>query len=158
MSAVISNCGMYRYQLRRNVQNYGFNACVVMVNPSTADAEADDATIRKVKGFAKGFQWANFTVVNLFAYRATDINELKTASEPIGPLNDGYILDASLRSDITLVAWGSTSKLPPRLRDRWRNVVSLLTNPYCLGVCADGHPKHPLMLGYATQMTRWIAP
>jgi hypothetical protein len=133
-----------------------------MVNPSTADANVDDATIRKIRGFAKGFHWSEFTVVNLFAYRATDVNELRTATDPIGPLNLGYILDALMCSNIVMVAWGSSGKLPHSLRDQWRAVAHLLRSldkpAYCLGTCADGHPKHPLMIGYATQLTQWFPP
>lgn len=162
MTATISPCGLYRYNLQRSVQKYGFNASVIMVNPSTADADVDDATIRKIKGFAKGFQWADFTVVNKFAYRATDVNELRTTTDPIGPLNDAFIIGALMHSNITVVAWGSLGKLPPALQQRWRTIheiASSMNRPlYCLGVCSDGHPKHPLMLGYATQLQLWEPP
>jgi len=161
MSAIISECGRYRYELRRSVQRHGFKACVIMVNPSTADAEIDDATIRKIKGFAKGFQWSEFIVVNLFAYRATDVNELRSVSDPIGELNNLYTIDAMMRSDIVMVAWGASAKLPTHLRKRYQFIVDSLAAmnkpAYCLGVCADGHPKHPLMIGYATQLERWNA-
>lgn len=161
-SATISPCGTYRYNLRRTIQSYGFNASVIMVNPSTADAETNDATIRKLIGFGKGFQWADFTVVNKFAYRATDVNELRGVSDPIGPLNDGYIMAALMQTNITVVAWGSLNKLPSSLWSRWRRICELaqqIDRPlYCLGTCADGHPKHPLMLGYATQLVKWEQP
>lgn len=161
-SATISSCGTYRYNLHRSVQSHGFNASVIMVNPSTADADTDDATIRKLKGFAKEFQWADFTVVNKFAYRATDVNELRDASDPVGPANDGYIMDALLRTNITVVAWGSLKKLPMPLWLRWRRIwemaQQLERSLYCLGTCADGHPKHPLMLGYATKLELWNHP
>src|SRR5882724_1884503 len=54
MSAVISNCGLYRYRLDRMLRDdHGPTVAFVMVNPSTADATQDDATIRKCIGFAK---------------------------------------------------------------------------------------------------------
>jgi len=160
--ATISPCGTYRYNLHRKVQDHGFKASVIMVNPSTADAETNDATIRKIIGFAKGFQWSEFTVVNKFAYRATDVNELRNATDPIGPANDGFIMSALMETQITLVAWGSLKKLPLPLWLRWRRIYAMarqIDRPlYCLGTCADGHPKHPLMLGYATQMEQWRPP
>jgi len=53
MSAVLSDCGKYRYLLERDISmlNRG-TVLFVMLNPSTADAENDDPTIRKCKGFA----------------------------------------------------------------------------------------------------------
>lgn len=161
-SAVISSCGQYRYTLRRTIQPHGFNACVIMVNPSTADATANDATIRKLMGFGKRFQWGEMTVVNKFAYRATDVKQLRVAAKPIGLLNDGHILEAMLLANIIVVAWGSLGKLPPALQQRWRSIVALagaLDKPlYCLGTCDDGHPKHPVMLSYANQLTIWEPP
>ena len=53
MSAVISDCGAYRYRLDRDVDPllggpvYAFFG----VNPSTADADIDVATVRKRRGF-----------------------------------------------------------------------------------------------------------
>lgn len=162
MTATISPCGMYRYTLHRNVQKYGFRVSVIMVNPSTADADNNDATIRKLIGFGKGLRWSEFTVVNKFAYRATDVNELRATDVPIGPMNDGYIAAAILQTDLTVVAWGRLNKLPLPLRCRWRTIVKIaraLNRPlYSFGVCDDGHPKHPVMPGYDTPLTLWEPP
>lgn len=162
MSATISPGGLYRFTLHRSIQKIGMRACVIMVNPSTADHTNDDATIRKLIGFGKRLQWSELTVVNKFAYRATNINELRDAEYPIGALNDGYIAAAMLDADIVVVAWGSLTKLPSKLRDRWRTIVtmarSLDRTLYCFGICEDGHPKHPVMLAYANQLIRWESP
>lgn len=159
MSATISQCGLYRYNLTRMIAPDGHKACVIMVNPSTAGHTENDATIRKVTGFGKIAGWSEFTVVNKFAYRATDVNDLKRVADPVGPLNDGYILSALMQADVVMVAWGSLGKLPPHLRGRWRQIVALIEacnkSPLCLGLCSDGHPKHPLMPGYSTALREW---
>lgn len=133
-----------------------------MVNPSTADASKNDQTIRKLMGFGKRFRWREITVVNKFAYRATDVNNLRIAVDPIGPSNDAHILEAMFKSDIIIVAWGSLAKLPPELRDRWRSIVGVATTLnkalYCLGTCDDGHPKHPVMIGYSNIVRLWEPP
>jgi hypothetical protein len=55
MSAIISACGTYRYELGRIIENGDKPVSVrkllfIMLNPSTADAELDDPTIRRCKG------------------------------------------------------------------------------------------------------------
>lgn len=162
MGAVLSPCGTYRYSLTRDIQPEGCRASVVMVNPSTADAIDDDPTIRKVVGFGKVNGWAHVTVVNKFAFRATDVNELRDADNPIGPFNDEWIMAALLQTDVTLVAWGRLTKLPIPLWRRWRRIKALadsINRPLlCLGVCGDGHPKHPLMPSYTTPVVPWEPP
>jgi hypothetical protein len=48
----LSDCGTYRYELWRRWAE-GPHVLFVMLNPSTADAVTDDATIRKCIGYAK---------------------------------------------------------------------------------------------------------
>lgn len=160
--AIISPCGTYRYRLERHwpkgADLYG-QTTVIMVNPSTADAEQNDATIRKLIGFGQ-HKWANIVVGNLFAYRATDVRELANATDPIGPENDEHLRAMIGEAYRLIFAWGPTAKLPKRLRTRWRaiwNVAQELgKEPLSIGKPAkDGHPCHPLMLPYSTQLQPW---
>lgn len=161
-SAIISDCGLFRYELEFVIGDTGPVASVLMVNPSKADGVIKDATVRKLDGFGARLGWSRYIVANKHAFRATDVNELKTAVDPVGPLNHGHLLSVMMRSDITVVAWGSLAKLPPHLRNNWRAVVDMarsLNRPlYCWGVCADGHPKHPVMIGYDNQLVEWNPP
>ena len=52
-SAVMSADGNYRYLLSRLLGPSPSLATFIMLNPSTADAEPDDPTIRRCIGFAK---------------------------------------------------------------------------------------------------------
>ena len=66
MSAVISDCQRYRYWLERD---RGERPLVfVMLNPSTADAEVDDPTIRRCRRFASDNGYTGIIVVNLYAF------------------------------------------------------------------------------------------
>lgn len=81
-SAKISVCGRYRYFLERVLPSGDGAMCFVMLNPSTADGEADDATIRRCIYFAGREGCKNLWVVNLFAFRATDPRELLKVDDP----------------------------------------------------------------------------
>lgn len=160
-SAVISECGHYRYRLERDGHGLDSTA-VIMVNPSTADADRDDATIRKLRGFGRRHAWGRIIVGNLFAYRATDVRELATASDPIGPENDDHLKRIVHSVPCVIFAWGPTAKLPRGLRERWRTVDTLVRaaghQPYCIaGPAQDGQPRHPLMLPYSAEIMPWAA-
>jgi hypothetical protein len=74
--AVISDCGRYRYLLRRTWDYKKPRALICMLNPSTADAKQDDATIRSCVRLLSSIGYGSFEVVNVFAHRATDPKEL----------------------------------------------------------------------------------
>lgn len=161
-SAIISDCGLYRYRLERHGLSGSGAVAWIMVNPSTADASADDATIRKVVGFSErlGAGWA--IVGNKFAYRATDVRELKTARYPVGPENTAHLARIMADAPTVIAAWGPLSKLPKHLRNRWRTVADIAGHVgvklMCFGVAQDGHPRHPLMLAYDTPLIEWKQP
>lgn len=161
-SAIISDCGLYRYRLERQSVGEG-QTTIIMVNPSTADATVNDATIRKLIGFGSRKGWGRIVVGNLFAYRATDVRELKAAYDPVGPDNDGHLLDMLREADRVVVAWGPVAKQPKHLRARYRRVremASMVSRPlYSIGAPAkDGHPCHPLMLPYTHELQPWTDP
>lgn len=107
MSAVISPCGNYRYLLTREYDPEGPLMTFIMLNPSTADAENDDSTIRKCRKFSDKQGCGRLAVVNLFAYRATKPEVLKKVSAPIGPDNMAHIIYAASQSDFIVCAWGT---------------------------------------------------
>lgn len=166
MSAVLSPCGLYRYRLERDLSAVcpgGMTVAWIMVNPSTADASTDDQTIRKVIGFSVRHRFARVIVGNVFAFRLTDIGELRrNPAKAVGPENDAHLVDILDEADTVIVAWGRLAKLPYALRGHWRAVpaVAAAANRplMCLGTAQDGHPLHPLTLGYDTPLIPWSPP
>lgn len=162
MSAIISQCGLYRYRLERRISAAPRIAAFIMVNPSTADAKQNDATIRKVIGFAERNGIGKVIVGNKFAFRATDINALRNTTDPVGPENDHHLIQIMQDADLHIVAWGPLAKLPPNLRTRWQEVVQIADHVgcrfLCLGTAKDQHPRHPLMLSYDTAISDWNLP
>jgi hypothetical protein len=160
MSAVLSPCGLYRYHLSRSIGMGDRRVTFVGVNPSTADAHVDDATVRKWVGFARRWGFDRIDVVNLFAFRATDVRQLAGEADPIGPLNDDYIDEHVQAADLVVPCWGNRSKLPVSLRHRVLDIDHLirtraLGQTKCLGFTGSGDPRHPLMLGYDTPLEAW---
>ena len=145
-SAEISACGKYRYHLRREWDLDLPRVAFIMLNPSTADDKKDDPTIRRCIEFAKAWGYGGIDVVNLFAYRATNPKELKKASNPIGPDNDGNLLAVANMADKVICAWGTNGEMFGR---SWRVIEKLRkegVTPLCLDKTKKGHPKHPLYL------------
>lgn len=161
MSAIISDCGLYRYTLARDVGMDGPRFLFLGVNPSTADATADDATVRKWVGFVKRWGGRSFSVGNAFAYRATDVRALASVEYPIGLYNDWHIMQMAVRADVIVPCWGNSDKVPPRLRSRFGFVLSMLQGAdkpiKCFGRTKSGDPMHPLMLSYSTPLQDWNA-
>jgi hypothetical protein len=134
----------YRYLLTRGPCEAREHVVFVMLNPSTADQTHDDATIRKVRGFADRLGFERLSVVNLFALRATEPARLYRARDPVGPGNDDAIRAAVADATLVIAAWGNHGAL----RDRAAEVLPLLPRFFHFGLTRLGQPRHPLYLPY----------
>lgn len=149
--AFISDSGLFRYWLERQ-WGPGPRLVFIMLNPSTADAMLDDATIRKCIGFAQRLGFDGILVLNLFAFRATKPANLKLAGWPVGNVNDWIIRDALVNADLfdikVVCAWGANA----RGHKRSAEVLALLracgVQPMALRRLNDGTPEHPLYIPY----------
>ncbi|WP_454056895.1 DUF1643 domain-containing protein [Cupriavidus sp. Marseille-Q8015] len=154
-SAVVSDCGAYRYHLAR-IWSDDKPMLFVMLNPSTADDREDDATIRKCVGFASRNGCGSIQVVNLFAYRTTYPPELKRAGYPVGPDNLATIertaKAVAARGGLIVCAWGSNARGLGMVVTVTQLLRGLGVKLHALDFLADGTPGHPLMLGYACQL------
>lgn len=156
-TADISDDGLYRYSLTRS---WGANpwATFIMLNPSTADGTEDDPTIRRCLGFARSWGLDGITVVNLFAYRATDPDDLaaahKAGVDVVGPENRTSILACTqLASGPIVAAWGAgPAALRQLIAQRVRTLPSGLQ---CLALTKAGGPRHPLYLPATATLTPW---
>ena len=148
---------IYRFRLWR-AWGDGPRLLVIGLNPSVADATADDPTIRRCISFARRWGFAGLEMRNLFAYRATDPRVMLRGSSPRGDGNTrGYIDAARAVTDLggaVLAAWGAHGRhqregdlLACRLIDVGIGVA-------CLGLTTAGQPRHPL---YVAGNTRPLA-
>lgn len=157
-TAKISDDGLYRYGLvRRWDPHESPFATFIMLNPSTADAERDDRTIRRCMGFARAWGMGGLHVLNLYAYRSTDPDLLWTVDDPVGPENDHHLTKHALahaNSGWPMVAgWGVNAK-----PDRVAEVLALPGMRHALkalGVTKSGAPRHPLYMPGDTLPIPW---
>lgn len=147
--ALFDETRAYRYSLYRQWASDGPTVCWIMLNPSTADAERLDPTIRRCVNFSIRWGFSALSVVNLFAFRSTDPAALAAAADPVGPFNQTAILFEARAADRVVLAWGSSA--PVTYRRQGERVRAWLAEAgvgplFALGRNADGEPKHPLYL------------
>lgn len=156
-TAVLSDDGRYRYRLDRRWAD-GPAMVFVMLNPSTADAESDDATIRRCKGYAKREDCGALTVVNLFALRSRDPKALLATDDPVGPLNERFIREVFGEPSTKYVVggWGAwPAKLPETRLPVEAIAAEHGVQFHCLAVTQTGQPGHPLFLPKDAPLVPW---
>lgn len=148
----------FRYHLWRCWGGAGSRSvCFVMLNPSTADSNDDDPTLTRIIGFAKSWGFGSLDVVNLYAYRATSPETLRSAGFPVGEWTDQKIAAVLSRdlsqggyADKVVVGWGTNAQ-----RHRADAVLKTIRGagfePHALKVSKLGAPWHPLYLPGSTE-------
>ena len=158
MSAVISECGQYRYVLKRSIPSilrWVRPVLFIMLNPSRADATVNDPTLRSILRICEHQGFTELTVVNLFAMRSPHPENLKKHSDPIGPENDKYIeleVQRHFNTGTRVAAWGKNKFAQKRAEQ-----IEKKFGPFdCLGFNKDSSPKHPLFLPKTTPLEPFI--
>lgn len=156
-AAVLAFDGTCRLSLTRVWAPERPLAAWLLCNPSTADAEQDDNTSRRMAHFSRVVGCGGFVAVNYRPWRTPYPAELWRAlkagliSEEMMVANDAAITAAATAATVHFVAFGAE---PPR-RDpgctaralRRFQATGLFEPLLCLGVTPDGWPLHPLARG-----------
>lgn len=155
--AIISDCGRYRYALGRSWEQSVQSLVFCMLNPSTADAEQDDPTIRRCMGFARANGYGGIVVVNLFAFRATNPRDIpEDVWEAAGPENMRHLADMAYGRDV-VVAWGANERATAAVTSPSLEAIrSFASKVYCLGVTKSGAPRHPLYVRGDQSLTPYV--
>ena len=160
-SAEIDATGRYRYSLVRHLTAKPSDrqrVLWIMLNPSTADASHDDPTIRRILSFSRAWAFDEVEVVNLYALRATDPNELKKWAGPVGPINDLAITLAVDRAELVVAAWGVRGG-PSRRADFVLELADCSGfTLQCFGTTKNGQPRHPLYVPADTKLEAFPTP
>jgi len=144
----------YRYILGTRGKN---PLICIGINPSTAEPDNLDNTLKSVERIAKGNGFDSFIMFNVYAQRATrpddmdrELNErlhcenMAAFRHILSNVGEGV-------SPAVWAAWGTIIEKRPYLRDCVREMVSI-GEEYgaqwlCAGKCSvKGHPHHPLYL------------
>ena len=144
VDAVFSNCNNYRYKL--TVQNNNSPGskmvCIIMQNPSVANAEIADKSVQFLEKliFTKGYiEFKNvkkIVIVNQFAFVKT--NDFDGSDMHIGQENNEYISEAIKESDIVLIAWGKSNSYLER-KEAVNNMLAKHSGKTLLET--KGHPS-----------------
>lgn len=153
-TAIISDCEHFRYVLSREWIPGRPMINWIMLNPSTADARKDDATVRRCLWFSRAWGYGSMQVTNLFAFRATDPGDLREEPDPVGPRNDAILLATARIAKTIVLGWG----IHGEFRDRGAEVCQLLKDfpVKCMGVTRGGQPLHPLYLKSDTMLQPYL--
>ena len=156
----------YRYTLVRRWDDSRPLIGWVCLNPSTATADEDDATTRKLRGFSERWGFGRYMLVNLFPMRATNPEELiaATVRERLSRRPDSaveLIVASLLDCDELVLAWGARGDHAALSSQRDTALQYLQLHGgakpiTCLGLTKSGDPKHPLYLSYATQRRPFV--
>lgn len=154
--ASLSACGTYRYRLIRHWDSSKPPMTFVMLNPSTADADLDDPTIRRCVSFAMREGFGGIVVVNLYAFRATRPSDLPKDDARTGPENERYLYDAIIEANgrPIICAWGT--KGDGSLFVDWAKGHG--ANLMALDITKNGFPKHPLYIAGDAPLIPYPAP
>ena len=153
--AAFSRCRRWRYLLWRCWDDAKPAANFLMLNPSTADEFQLDPSCTRARNFADRWGFGAVLITNIFAWRATDPEEMKAVRDPVGRGNDAAILRAAREAAIVVCAWGNHGAH----HERGKKVVEALRSSqiqlHYLRINGGGHPAHPLYLPGTLEPVRW---
>jgi hypothetical protein len=158
-SSEISDCQQYRYRLGR-MWGDGPKVCFIGLNPSTADAEKDDPTVRRWSNFARAWGYDGFYAVNLFPFRSSSPAECRRWVEGPGD-NLGHTrsrlhaMESNLdrirmvleETDLVVACWGAGNWDPEWAEEILSRIKILGHDVSVFGLTAGGHPIHPMARG-----------
>lgn len=129
---------------------------VIGINPSTANEQYTDPTIKRVMGFAEAYGCDGFAMLNIYPQRSTNpkglhINcDLQIHQENLKTFKNVF---ANTNNSLVLLAFGNNIGIRNYLKDCLRDIVDTISPFYPQwkqigGLTSLGNPRHPLYAKY----------
>ena len=157
-----SPCRRYRYTWELVWEPHGAPCAFIGLNPSTADEQGPDPTVRRCIGYARDWGYGRLIMLNAFGYRETDRLAMKRIDHPVASPADPRANDRAIKKTVARVirlggvvvaAWGADGAHRAR-STQIRS--SLRAYPlHILSLTASGEPGHPLYLRKTLRPQRW---
>lgn len=141
--AEFSECGKYRYKLWRIWDDELPKAMCIGLNPSTANANKNDATINNLIRILTKLGYGGFYMMNLFAWISSKPEDLLTCADALGE-NESKLKEVEALCNDVIVCWGNFKQAEKRIKE----VLPNYPNAKCFGKNKNGTPFHPLALMY----------
>lgn len=142
--AEFSPCGKYWYKLWRIWDPALPKAMCIGLNPSTANAEDNDPTIRNLIQMLTTLGYGGFYMTNLFAIVSSDPDVLLSEEIDLQLNNEEKLKQVSAICQDVIVCWG----MFPQAKKRIPEVLPQYPHAKCFGWNKDGTPWHPMGMTY----------
>lgn len=147
--AKFSECGKYRYQLWRIWDESKPLVQLIGLNPSTANADNDDSTIRRISSLVAHNGYGGFYMTNLFGWISPSPDDLLSVADAQKD-NTKWLFDTTKHVKNIVFCWGNFKQAV-----KTANAISSVMacgQPLCFGKNKNGSPKHPLYLKSNTKL------
>lgn len=138
--AMFSDCRKYRYALWRVWDKSKPSVMFIGLNPSTANENKDDATIRRVRTIASNLGYGGVYMTNCFPYISTDPADLKDFGNTA--TNNHWLLLVNDICQDVIFAWGNFKIVTETGRNK--ELIGMFPKAKALYINKNGSPKHPL--------------
>lgn len=142
--AEFSPCGKYRYKLWRIWDPTLPKAMCIGLNPSTANADTNDATIRNLIQMLTKLGYGGFYMTNLFAIVSSDPDILLSEGVDLQLDNENKLKEVAAICKDVIVCWGNFKQAKNRIKE----VLPQYPKAKCFGWNQNGTPWHPMGITY----------
>ena len=144
MGAEFSECKKYRYVLWRIWDEAKPIVMCIGLNPSTANHETNDPTIRQLISRLEYLGYGGFKMTNLYALISSKPSALSETPDPLKD-NDYWLEKVSGECQEIIFCWGMFKQATYRAKI----MKAKFPNAKCFGRSKDGSPIHPLAMMYS---------
>lgn len=148
--AQFSDDDKYRFALWRIWDDQKPKLMLIGLNPSKADGETDDPTIRRIRGLSESNGYGGFYMTNLFPFITEYPEKLEYDLESLHK-NDFALKLAKVYCEDVCYCWGAFLQAERRATE----IKVMFPEALCFGKNKNGSPKHPLYLPKSTTLIKF---